>query len=86
MTAISSFCNIYNVLCRKVRLVVENIQIAVILISVESDYIVTVTSPGKILIFKENNHLYYRLQLKAIVGFYSMSINAVCAGLVDFTS
>ena len=68
MAGISSFCNIYPVLYRKVRLVEENIQIAVILISVEIGDIVTVAPPGKILLFKENNHLYYRLQLKAIVS------------------
>ena len=68
MTATSSFCNIYHALCRKVRLVEENIQITVILISVEIGDIVTVAPPGKILLVKENNHLYYRLQLKAIVS------------------
>ena len=68
MTAISSFCDIYHVLCRKVCLVEENIQIAVILISVEIGDVVTVAPPGKIIIFKENNHRYYRLQLKAIVS------------------
>lgn len=60
-------------------IVVENIQIATILISVEMGDVTVVASLGNILLFKEINHLYYMLQLKVIVshGFASMSTAAI---------
>ena len=57
---------------QKVPEVEENIEIAVILINVDMADVITLASQGNILCFKENNRLYYELQLKAV--------NSCCLG------